>query len=770
MSDDETPPKRRRLDTLSSKSDDTLNDSDLSEAINQENLSDSDSESSSSDNIYDNDREVNSFQLIAQAVDEDANDNEEFQENSSFSDWIKGSSVESTYEDEEELVSLRKESKDTQLHVAVKAGDIELVKKIMRTGVDVNAPGEDSNTALHLAVDNELLPAIKCLVEYGANISAKNKSDDPYLRWETPLHIAVRRDRLDILELLFTTEINVQELMKNYDTNLRHAVERKNFKLINSLAGNSNYNNYNSSIKEVFKNFSMQQLSKMGYGEDLIALLFGKYADINVRNKSDQTLLFLAVTNKNVKMIKYLLDNGADINAVNCGDFIPGWTALHAAAEACYEDVVKILLDHQFCDVNVKTDDNITPLHIAASKNNLTIVKMLLEKNALFDIHGQHDLIYGLTPYHVAVYDDCLEVTEYFLDNLKIDVDKKTMNDESALQVAVRDDNCSMTKLLLDHGADINYFSKDQGAGFTALHIAAQNGNAELVDLLLSRGADVNIMGNDVKTILHMAVCSENEFIVKRLLACGADVNRKSNTYRFEGITPLLEASSRNLKEIILMLINAGADVNATATNKFDDKRQSIIDIAIKGYGDDELLKMLLNLGVDINNSYVHLELADASLTILEQHVLKLKAAGLFVHQRHLDWSNHRGGNRDFQKECRRELKKMKTEKINKSNICYYDLLAKDVDQLAMYAENKNIRKAVKLDKLTVKYPLYAEMLVFYFKKGQKRNQLLNDVEKFLEDVFIKLPHNCVRNILVYLSDDDLLMCLGRTSSVMADK
>ncbi|KAI0174142.1 hypothetical protein BJ166DRAFT_138281 [Pestalotiopsis sp. NC0098] len=64
----------------------------------------------------------------------------------------------------------------------------------------------------------------------------------------------------------------------------------------------------------------------------------------------------------------------------------------------------------------------------------------------------------------------------------------------TALQLAVEKGDISITKLLLDHGADVNGPAA-RVRGATALQLACIKGNIDIVRLLISEGADVNAPG-----------------------------------------------------------------------------------------------------------------------------------------------------------------------------------------------------------------------------------------------------------------------------------
>jgi ankyrin repeat protein len=81
--------------------------------------------------------------------------------------------------------------------------------------------------------------------------------------------------------------------------------------------------------------------------------------------------LFLAAGQGNLEVVRYLLDEGADINAREK----LGHTALAEAAYFGHLDVIKELL-LRGADINTVTDDG-TALDIAVSRNNTAVADLL---------------------------------------------------------------------------------------------------------------------------------------------------------------------------------------------------------------------------------------------------------------------------------------------------------------------------------------------------------------------------------------------------------
>nr|XP_015223555.1 PREDICTED: ankyrin repeat domain-containing protein 11 isoform X1 [Lepisosteus oculatus] len=94
---------------------------------------------------------------------------------------------------------------------------------------------------------------------------------------------------------------------------------------------------------------------------------------VNKRNERGETRLHRAAIRGEIRRIKELISEGADVNVK---DFA-GWTALHEACNRGYYDVAKQLLAAG-AEVNTKGLDDDTPLHDASSNGHFKVVKLLL--------------------------------------------------------------------------------------------------------------------------------------------------------------------------------------------------------------------------------------------------------------------------------------------------------------------------------------------------------------------------------------------------------
>jgi ankyrin repeat protein len=169
---------------------------------------------------------------------------------------------------------------------------------------------------------------------------------------------------------------------------------------------------------------------------------------------------------------------------------------------------------------------------------------------------------------------------------------------QCALHVAAEAGSLAVVEALLENGALVNILAatnKDM-----PLALAAAGGHNKVVDLLLAKGADVHHQNAYGNTALMMAAKHHASGCVKALLAAGSNIHAKNN----KGSTPLLLACYEEdlpkgmmggvqLPPIFKQLVDAGADVNCV------DKRGATPLLAACAGGIEELIVFLLDAGAN---------------------------------------------------------------------------------------------------------------------------------------------------------------------------
>ena len=192
-------------------------------------------------------------------------------------------------------------------------------------------------------------------------------------------------------------------------------------------------------------------VARFGLAIILEALLLNQVGEtalvLERRDSEGKTLLCLAAEHGHERMVKLLLDKGADVNAQD-GEY---GNALRAASARGHETVVKLLLDRN-ANVNAQGRRYGNALQQASAKGHKAVVKLLLDRGADVNAQGRR-------------YDN-------------------------ALQAASAGGYEAVVKLLLDKGADVNAQGRRYG---NALRAASARGHKAVVKLLLDKDADVNV-------------------------------------------------------------------------------------------------------------------------------------------------------------------------------------------------------------------------------------------------------------------------------------
>jgi ankyrin repeat protein len=98
----------------------------------------------------------------------------------------------------------------------------------------------------------------------------------------------------------------------------------------------------------------------------------------------------------------------------------------------------------------------------------------------------------------------------------------------------------------------------------TPLRLAAYYGHGELIELLLDHSARHDVAASHSKDFpLHLAARRGHSGAVEALIRRGADVNALSYGGGHFGITPLLASAQQENREVIHILAEAGADLEA---------------------------------------------------------------------------------------------------------------------------------------------------------------------------------------------------------------
>lgn len=437
----------------------------------------------------------------------------------------------------------------TALMNAAENGSKETVQILVEaTNKDyVNAFSKTGFNALIIAAAHGHATTVEYLIDAGADMNAKHAINEV-----TPLMYAAASGHLECMKVLIAKGTDVAAKHTNGGTALLEAATAGGVEAIRILIeAGAEYN-----FRDDDGVTPLMAVASQGHLEGQ-TLILDKLKEtmtdselkehINMLSFSGGSSVMFAAAGGHYNCTKQLMDLGADINAI-------------AKATSDYMEKLTKLIEGGKVDDEDPHVDGVTALHVAAQSGHLTTVELLLAAGANVDVKDDEDR----TALMLAVKGNYGKISALLVKsganpNTKyVDADGEVHN---LLMDAIMVENLEFALLLVENGADLYY--KDS-KGVTTLLQASHRGMTEVVAALLEKHS---------KTKERNYIDEPSE----------------------EGVTPLIAACSEGHKEVVDLLIKAGADVNA----KDKDATNALMAAAARGQKD--VVQSLLNAKCDIN-------------------------------------------------------------------------------------------------------------------------------------------------------------------------
>ncbi|SLM37254.1 Ankyrin repeat-containing domain [Lasallia pustulata] len=285
----------------------------------------------------------------------------------------------------------------TPLHYAASVGQYAVVRLLLDKEADLHLLGELDSPVLHTVLWNKprvlqkYIETIKLLLDYGHDInSAKIEMGG------TVLHQAAELDNLELIQMLLDRGANLNlSSLECPGSVLSSAVAYGNCNTVKFLIKKGA--TFDKSILTEPRSVEMLEIltpyfngstmpecaalhaacAKRASSLEMMELLLGKGYLIDAVNSVGDTPLLsaCALINLSPKVVKFLLSNGANVNARTTKSpmayVVTGDTPLHRAARTSDPEVVRLLLDAG-ADLQARNDEGQTPLiRFASHLNNV---------------------------------------------------------------------------------------------------------------------------------------------------------------------------------------------------------------------------------------------------------------------------------------------------------------------------------------------------------------------------------------------------------------
>ncbi|MCY4402059.1 MAG: ankyrin repeat domain-containing protein [Candidatus Poribacteria bacterium] len=312
-----------------------------------------------------------------------------------------------------------------------------------------------------------------------------------------------------------------------------------------------------------------------------------------------RTMLWEAAYRGKLEMVKYLVEQGADLDLPGChlsqhdleitpycvarhegrdevADYLLQQGArvdIHTAAYLGDYETAKSLIEKDGSIVNSgylqsvmlpsgqphsvehRDTESATPLSYAIVGGNIRIIALLISKGAVIEPYSKDLLDH-------AVSADRIDIVKLLFKN----------NADPSKAPRIYDDGSEMSELLKSYNVpsrDINGFDK---MGWPPLPYACRGDKGEHPDKvirLLKLGADINVQSRKGKTALHSASKAGFVKVVNLLIEKGAKIDATDN----RGETPLFEAIRSTIKDRVKLYITLDTLLTKGANPNFKNNR-----------------------------------------------------------------------------------------------------------------------------------------------------------------------------------------------------
>jgi ankyrin repeat protein len=479
---------------------------------------------------------------------------------------------------------------------AANKGDLAEVRRLIASGVDVNACGKNE-PVLFAAIVSGKHEVIKALLDAGTNINKTGYPSGSSVK-HTPLSYAIYRGRWhqgswEIAQLLIAAGADMAVNHWGDENAVGQAAHlaTKAFYTLTASEGQWLGERRTKAVKEEAR---VAYERWMQFVRDAIG------RGIKVRDY----WLWNAINCRHDELALLLISAGVNPDAAPHGS-----SALVRAIEHDRDDVALALIK---AGANPNLKAELAPLLVAVQKGSPAVVSALLDAGA--DINAPDDVAVGTARKGLSAKMEIAEAS-------------------TALIVATRLRKQPLVELLLTRGADVNFSDKHgvtalgwaqrlghtdiaaalrragagepeflEGSLHTALWTAARQGEVQKVEGLLKSGAapDKAVEDREGKHIpLVSAARGGHLGVVELLLRNGANVNTGATENWSAGVTPLMAAARLGHLDVVKALLSAGADVHAKDRG-FEDGGETALHYAARG-GHVSAIEALVEAGAKIN-------------------------------------------------------------------------------------------------------------------------------------------------------------------------
>lgn len=388
--------------------------------------------------------------------------------------------------------------KGTVLMKVALAGNQEMVSLLLEKGANPNCQNSVGETALFFTVQNQGITEL--LIKHGADVNIK-ATDGRTLLSET-----IKSRSLDTTNYVIQHGAILDFSSSAYLDTFNACIKEENLDFV-KLFVESGIN-----INPTKGSHTPLMCAAMSKSGKCLDYLLNSGADINALDHSQSSPLILACSFYNSdlpQVIELLIDHGANVNHQDNS----GWSALFTAVHNKKIESAKILIEHR-ADINANAKTGESIFRRAMAQSLFEIVRLLLIKGAILDLSET-----DLEDLYIEACRECDDKDFYFINLLEskgLDLKRsykkyrKISSGYQALHQSVQSNKLNLVKYLISKGVNVNEYEQEKYFD-SVLNCACRHGYVDIVAYLLSVGADLQVKNSGNEPAILQARLS-NDF------------------------------------------------------------------------------------------------------------------------------------------------------------------------------------------------------------------------------------------------------------------
>ncbi|MCG8624453.1 MAG: ankyrin repeat domain-containing protein, partial [Proteobacteria bacterium] len=293
---------------------------------------------------------------------------------------------------------------------------------------------------------------------------------------ETPLHLACRHRRTEIVKLLLENScISINKVNSSKESPLHLACLHDDSSIANLILADERFNHSDIDSPDIYGDTPLMNACRKG-NDFVVKCLIDKGCNPAYANKySMETPIHVVCRMQRLDILQVLVQFcGSDLKFDHRNKF--GETPLCIALDNYFTDAVDILVRKKLCNASLSLRSSVlfhqasqltgdTALHLACERDDIDLVQLLVDYSPV-DV----DNSIGNTPFHIAAQNRTTTVMKYLIEKCSGSIDELiNYNGDGVLHLACKVGSLHVVNLLLDHCCSVTLQNQ---FGNTPIHIA----------------------------------------------------------------------------------------------------------------------------------------------------------------------------------------------------------------------------------------------------------------------------------------------------------